>query len=76
MNQELKKVTAWLIANKLSLNINKTNFITFKSNRKKLKNKANVIINKHTIDQVKYTKFLKNSLGSTILTILLVKSLR
>ena len=58
MNQELKKVTAWLTANKLSLNINKTNFIIFKSNRKKLRNKANVIINEHTIDQVKYTKFL------------------
>ena len=53
-----KKVTAWLTANKLSLNISKTNFIIFKSNRKKLKSKANVIINKHTIDQVKYTKFL------------------
>ena len=39
-------------------NISKTNFIIFKSNRQKLKNKANVIINKHTIDQVKYTKFL------------------
>jgi len=33
MNQEPKKVTAWLTANKLSLNINKTNFIIFKSNR-------------------------------------------
>ena len=39
MNQELKKVTAWLTANKLSLNINKTIFIIFKSNRKKLKTK-------------------------------------
>jgi len=60
MNQEPKKVTAWLTANKLSLNINKTNFIIFKStcNRKKLKNKANVIINEHTIDQVKYTKLI------------------
>ena len=57
MNQEVKEVTAWLTANKLSLNINKTNFI-FKSNRKKLKHKANVIINEHIIDQVKYTKFL------------------
>ena len=53
MNQELKKVTAWLTANKLSLNINKTNFIIFKRKRKKLKNKANVIIHEHTIDQVK-----------------------
>ena len=39
MNQELEKVTAWLTANKLSLNINKTIFIIFKSNRKKLKTK-------------------------------------
>ena len=35
-----------------------SNFIIFKTNRKKLKNKANVIINEHAIDQVKYTKFL------------------
>ena len=47
-----------LTANKLSLNISKTDFIIFKSSRKKLKNKANVIIKKHTIDQVKCTKFL------------------
>ena len=40
MNQELKKVTAWLTANKSSLNINKTNFIIFKSNRKKLKKQS------------------------------------
>ena len=58
MNQELKEGTAWLTANKLSLNINKTNFIIFKSNRKKLKHKTNVIINEHIIDQVKYAKFL------------------
>ena len=52
MNQELKTVTAWRTANKLSLNINKTNFIIFNINRKKLKHKANVIISEHTIDQV------------------------
>ena len=52
MNQELKTVTAWLTANKLSLNINKTNFIIFNSTRKELKHKANVIISEHTIDQV------------------------
>ena len=81
MNQELEKVTAWLTANKLSLNISKTDFIIFKSSRKKLKNKANVIINKQTIDQVKCTKVLgiyidEELLGSTILTILLVKFLK
>ena len=66
MNQELKKVTAWLTANKLSLNINKTNFIIFKSKRKKLNNKANVIIDEHTIEQVKYTKFLEIYIGAEL----------
>jgi len=36
MNQELQKVTFWLSANKLSLNVNKTHYMTFKTNNKKL----------------------------------------
>ena len=35
MNNELEKITTWLCTNKLSLNIKKTRFIIFKSNRKK-----------------------------------------
>jgi len=76
MNQELKKITTWLTANRLSLNINKTNFIIFKRNAKKLKNKANVIINEHIIENFWEYTLMKNSLGSIILTILQVKFLR
>jgi hypothetical protein len=34
MNEELKKVDVWMKNNKLSVNIEKTNYIIFKSNRK------------------------------------------
>ena len=36
MNRELKKVKKWLDANRLALNIDKTNFVTFHSHRTKL----------------------------------------
>ena len=35
INKELEKVTVWLQLNKLSLNLTKTNFMLFKSSRKK-----------------------------------------
>ena len=35
LNNELNKVNLWLQANKLSLNIKKTNIINFKTKRKK-----------------------------------------
>jgi len=34
MNQELKQVNLWLTANKLSLNVNMTQFMIFKSKKK------------------------------------------
>ena len=59
MNQELKQVSLWLNANKLSLNVNKTQFMIFKTKKRKLSYKANVIINEQpAINQVDYTKFL------------------
>ena len=59
MNQELKQVSLWLNANKLSLNVNKTQFMIFKTKKRKLSYKANVIINDQPINQVNYTKFLR-----------------
>ena len=35
MNEELVKINTWLQLNKLSLNLTKTNFMLFKSSRKK-----------------------------------------
>jgi len=61
LNTELKLLDTWFIANKLSLNINKTNFIVFTGLRKKYD--VNCIANKITfngqiIKQTHSTKFL------------------
>ena len=59
VNNELKKVANWLDANKLSLNINKTNFITFKSRNKKINyDNLNIMIKQTPIFRVNETKFL------------------
>ena len=52
MNEELEKISTWLVLNKLSLNLTKTHFIFFKSSRKKLKIKDKII------SQVRHTEFL------------------
>lgn len=49
MNEELKKVTLWLTANKLSLNVNKAHFMTFK---------AYLILSENPTEKVNYKKFL------------------
>ena len=58
MNQELKQVSLWLTANKLSLNVNKTQFMIFKTKKKKLSHKPKIFIHEQTINKVNYTKFL------------------
>ena len=57
VNTELHEVINWLNANELSINIDKTHFITFK-NKGKNTNNYKVISNNHKISQVKSTKFL------------------
>ena len=58
-NKELLKVDTWFKCNKLSLNINKTNYIIFRStkNTSKVENTC-LSINGHVIEKVKSTKFL------------------
>ena len=58
MNQELRKITAWFSTNKISLNVKKTPFMTFKTKRKKLNQTLAIEINNEKIDKVKCTKFL------------------
>ena len=58
MNEEPKKVALWLTANKLSLNVNKTHLITFKTRKKRLSYNAHVVLNGSPIEKVKCTKFL------------------
>ena len=57
INQELEKVTLWLAANKLSLNVGKTNFMIFKSKNKNVQHKITVNIADQNIKQVDHKKF-------------------
>ena len=58
VNKELKKVKKWLDVNKLSLNIDKTNFIIFKSPQHSSPEKVSIKIVKLPIKQTCYVKFL------------------
>ena len=58
-NTELQKIAIWFQANKLTLNIDKTNFIIFRSHQKALPlPDPNLIIMGTSITQVTSTKFL------------------
>ena len=65
LNNELNKVNLWLQANKLSLNIKKTNIIIFKTKRKKTGNII-VKINDTEIKHVESTKFLEIYIDSNL----------
>jgi hypothetical protein len=56
MNQELAKILSWLNANKLSLNIEKSNYIIF--SRKNINTSNAIYINGKEVEKVVYTKFL------------------
>ena len=56
MNNELKLVQAWIHANKLSLNVDKTHYMLFSNSLKLLPN--HIMINGINLLQVEYTKFL------------------
>ena len=59
LNIELEKITKWLVANKLSINVKKTNYTIFKARQKKLTlNNSNIIINKYVIERKMNLKFL------------------
>ena len=58
VNKELRSVKRWLDANKLSLNIDKTNYITFHSSSVKVPCDSDIKIGKKHIKRVKFVKFL------------------
>ena len=58
VNNELKYVKRWLDANKLSLNISKTNYIIFHSYADSIPLNTVIKIGKKHIAKVKYIKFL------------------
>ena len=58
LNCELDKLSNWFSANRLSLNLTKTNFMEFKPRQKKHSSNFSVVINERTIAQVNETVFL------------------
>ena len=56
MNEELIKLVSWFKANKLTLNVEKTNFIIF--SKKRIRNRMSITIENKTIKEVNETKFL------------------
>lgn len=60
INRELRNVAIWFRCSKLSLNINKTNYIVFHSKQNQLANKHFCLkINEQIIERVNTTKFLR-----------------
>ena len=58
MNRELEKLSIWLTANKLSLNISKTHYMVFDRGKENT-DQYSLFLNNILIDRVKYTKFLE-----------------
>ena len=50
INKELKKLSQWLNANRLALNISKTNFVIFAAKNKPLSN-VTILLNKKAIEE-------------------------
>ena len=57
VNKELKKLSLWLNANRLALNISKTNFVIFAAKNKPLST-VTILLNKKAIEEKKYVKYL------------------
>ena len=57
-NIVLTKLAKWFRLNKLSLNVNETNYILFHSHQKKLLTQIKLTIDNITIEQIDKTKFL------------------
>ena len=66
VNGELRKVREWLGANRLALNVDKTNFVIFHSQRRKLTDHIVLKIGNKKIKQESYIKFLGVLLDSKL----------
>ena len=66
INKELRKINDWLIINRLSLNIQKTNFVVFHPYNKPLKNKITLIFGRNAIKESLSIKYLGLLIDSTL----------
>lgn len=67
INRELAKLNDWLISNQLILNLKKTKYILFCSNRKKINTMTEIKINNTIIEKVNTFKFLGVTLNQHLL---------
>ena len=58
VNQELKLLSQWLNVNRLALNVKKTNFVIFRSNRKAANYNVVLILNRKALAQKDHVKYL------------------
>ena len=58
VNNELNKLTEWFFANKLSINIKKSNYMVFRPRQKRQTPDIKVALNNHDLTRVKETVFL------------------
>ena len=58
VNNELQKVQNWLCANKLSLNVDKSNFVIFHPPQKKMKSNVQICINDKPLKHEQCIKYL------------------
>ena len=66
INRELRKVRKWLEANRLALNIDKTNFVIFHSQQRKITDQIVLRIRHKKINQESSVKFLGVLLDSNL----------
>ena len=66
LNRELDKLYLWLNVNRLSLNIDKTNFIVFHPYNKPTKKRITIKINKKAINEKNSIKYLGILIDSTL----------
>ena len=57
LNCELAKLTEWLNADKLSINVSKSHYMVFHRSKRKI-NKGNILVDTTILSQVTFTKFL------------------
>ncbi len=58
VNRELNKVSDWLIANRLTLNTGKSNFLVIHSKQKKRNHNIKMCINSNYLEEKEYVKYL------------------
>ena len=66
INRELKELRTWLIVNRLSLNIDKTNFVIFHPYNKPLKQRITLKLHKNAISEKESVKYLGIMIDSSL----------